>query len=439
MFLQNLDTSPLQVGGNRSILKQIKNILILSYFFPPCNKVGGRRWAKFAKYLKQKGHNIHILKVELPSNGVCPWEKDTLNYKNNINSLAYKEHRPFYKVNKSPSNLSGKINYRLSLYKEKLFPENIKGDRNDISRLYSTPLQETASNLIKANKIDTVVTTGGPFHWCYDSIQLKKTFPDVKFIVDLRDFWTGGENYISLAPSDKQVEDQKEKECIQYCDKIITPADRIANFLKKKYPSFSNKVFVIPHAYDKEEIPANSMKAVDPDLITFAYGGILYEKMEDSVNKLISLLKAFIRKGKRVKLDIYSFNRSYESIFNAEGMSQYVHFHEPVSPLLLFQKFIETDLLLQLRAGRSYEEHFKSTKFYELIALKRPILYFGPEGDVSDFLVKEELGFSGNMSTEKLCEAIMENFQSAKIPRKDFSVTEFEFEKVTGDLLELMN
>ena len=425
-------------GGNVSQVKK-KNILILSYFFPPCNKVGGRRWAKFGKYLKQKGHEVHVLKVELPVNGICPWEKDVTTYKEKIISIPYKEHRPYYKVNKSPKHLTGKINYRLSLYKEKLFPESIKGDRNDISRLYGTSLHQSASDLIKKNNIDTMITTGGPFHWCFESIQLKKKYPHVKFIVDLRDFWTGGENYISLAPSDKQVEDLKEKECIEHADHIITPAERIATFLRNKYTSHTKKISVIPHAYDAEEIPSVTQKRSDSELITFAYGGVLYENMEDGILKLIALLKSILNKGKNIRLDIYSFNRSYESLFEKEGVKDFVHYHQPIPPSDLFKKFKETDLLLQLRGGRSYEEHFKSTKFYELIALRRPILYFGPEGDVSDFLVKEKLGFSGNKPTEELCSALMKNKEINTIPLKDFSVSDYEFSKVTDDLLTLMN
>lgn len=439
MFLRNSDILAQQEDGSNLNQAKKKNILILSYFFPPCNKVGGRRWAKFGKYLTQKGHEVHVLNVGLPVNGICPWEKDTTTFKNKIKSIPYKEHRPYYKVNKSPGDLTGKINYRLSLYKEKLFPESIKGDRNDISRLYGTSLQRSASELIKNYKIDTVITTGGPFHWCYESIQLKKKYPDVKFIVDLRDFWTGGENYISLAPNDKQAEDLKEKECIEYADHIITPAERIATFLRKKYVSSTQKISVIPHAYDAEEIPSETIKGSNSEIITIAYGGILYENMEDGIQKLIALLKSIRNRGKNLRLDIYSFNRSYETLFEKEGVSDFVHYHQPISPIDLFKKFRETDLLLQLRAGRSYEEHFKSTKFYELIALRRPILYFGPDGDVSDFLVKEKLGFSGNNPTEELCSALLQNLETNTIPVKDFSVGDYEFSKVTEDLLALMN
>ena len=161
--------------------------------------------------------------------------------------------------------------------------------------------------------------------------------------------------------------------------------------------------------------------------------------MEDGILKLIALLKSILNKGKNIRLDIYSFNRSYESMFEKEGVKDFVHYHQPIPPSDLFKKFKETDLLLQLRGGRSYEEHFKSTKFYELIALRRPILYFGPEGDVSDFLVKEKLGFSGNKPTEELCSALMKNKEINTIPLKDFSVSDYEFSKVTDDLLTLMN
>jgi hypothetical protein len=38
-----------------------KNILLVSFVFPPSNDVGGRRWSKFAEALYEKGYNIHLI------------------------------------------------------------------------------------------------------------------------------------------------------------------------------------------------------------------------------------------------------------------------------------------------------------------------------------------------------------------------------------------
>jgi hypothetical protein len=411
-----------------------KNILILSYFFPPCNKVGGRRWVKFGKYLSGDGYNVNVLSVNIPFSGKCPWEKDILSYRENITRLPYIEHRPFYRINKSPDTLLGKIRYRLSLYNEKFFSKKSSAS-SDLSLHYGKSLMEKATQIIEKKKIQTVIVSGGPFHWCYESFQLKKKFPGLNFLLDLRDFWTGGELYAPLDKDAKAEEDRKELECVKLATYVTTPAERIAGFLKNKYPQFAGKIIALPHAYDAEELPSNtSTLRTNEQLISLAYGGIMYSKMEASVEKLINLLKELISSGKKVSLDIYTFDDTYKELFSKAGLDNIVHYHPSIPPSELFNKFLEKDYLLQLRAGESQEQHFKSTKFYELIALKRPVIYFGPEGDVSEFICRNRLGFSGNTPVKELAETITGNKNTKAIPDPNFDVSQFEFKAVTRQL-----
>jgi hypothetical protein len=412
----------------------MKNVLILSYFMPPCNKVGGRRWAKFGKYLSKDGYNVYSISVNVPYSGSCPWEKDIEAYKRNITRLPYIEHRPFYRVHKNPASIIGKIRYRLSLYGEKLRSSN----SNDISLKYGKSLLEKAEKIISEKKIESVIITGGPFHWCYEAIHLKKKFPKLNFILDLRDFWTGGELYAPLSVSEKRAEDMKEQLCIELADHVLTPADRIAAYLKKRYPTFQNKIKVLPHAFDKSELPQTRPASKEDGTIRFAYGGIMYSKMEECIGKLIELLKHLIVSGVKVRLDIFTFDKTYKELFVKAGLKSQVFYHASVKPAELFSNFVEKDYLLQLRAGESQEQHFKSTKFYELIALRKPIIYFGPEGDVSKFIVENQLGFSGNMNVQELSRALIENKDQNIIPSKEFDVSKFEFTHLTKELEEFI-
>lgn len=411
-----------------------KNILILSYFFPPCNKVGGRRWAKFGKYLSRKNHNIHVISVDVPVTGKCPWENDIIKYKNNIQRLPYIEHRPYYKVNKSPQNFSGKIKYRISLYKEKLFEKNKKSNSIDITTKYGKSIHQIAIPLIRNKQIDTVIVTGGPFHWCYESMQLKKNFPSVNFLLDLRDFWTGGELDGTLNKTQKKIEKEKESFCISAARYIFTPAERIAMFLIENYPSAANRIKVLPHAFDSDEITAGKNVSSPDDVIRLAYGGILYQNMENSIDRLILLLKTIKQKGHKISLDIYTFTHDYSQKFIEAGLAHEVKYHSTIPPADLFEKFRRTDWLLQLRAGKSKEEHFKSTKFYELIALRKPVIYFGPEGDVSEFLQKNKLGLSGNTPVEELAEKVISNKKTDLLPDHNFNVADYTFENITAVL-----
>lgn len=409
-----------------------KNILILSYFFPPCNKVGGRRWAKFGNYLSLNNYNISVLSVNVPFKGHCPWEKDTQKYQSNIFRLPYIEHRPFYQINKSPDSLTGKIKYRISWYSAKLSP---KKSSSDISEKYEGTLLKKAEELINDKNIETIIVTGGPFHWCYSAMQLKNKFPKLNFLLDLRDFWTGGEAYNQMTLAEKSSEDKKESFCLTNANYVFTPADRISDFLKNKYPLLSQKIKVLPHAYDNSEMPLfKAQNKSQPETLTFAYGGILYSNMELAIGRLIELLQYLIGQGKNIKVDLYTFDKTYSHLFLKAGLESVVHYHQTIPPEKLFSIFQSTDYLLQLRAGEAHEQHFKSTKFYELIALRRPVVYFGPEGDVSEFLTKNKLGYSGNLPIEELADKLLMNMQDRQVPDQLFDIEKYEYKSVTREL-----
>ena len=41
------------------------NLLVISHYFPPVPGVGGRRWAKFVKYLSRKENvNVYVVSAE---------------------------------------------------------------------------------------------------------------------------------------------------------------------------------------------------------------------------------------------------------------------------------------------------------------------------------------------------------------------------------------
>ena len=42
-------------------MNNLKHVLLISYSYPPYPGIGGRRWAKFSKYLSRLGFVIHVI------------------------------------------------------------------------------------------------------------------------------------------------------------------------------------------------------------------------------------------------------------------------------------------------------------------------------------------------------------------------------------------
>ena len=57
-----------------------KKIIIICFTFPPYEGIGGRRWAKFAKYLDRMRHDVQVLASSLPLvKKDSSWTKDIEN------------------------------------------------------------------------------------------------------------------------------------------------------------------------------------------------------------------------------------------------------------------------------------------------------------------------------------------------------------------------
>ena len=104
-------------------------ILIVNFTFPPFSGVGGRRWAKFAKYLKKLEVPFHIIaskRLETESN----WTNDIGSYKEHITYIpgGY----PLV-LTSNPQTVTEKLKYRLALMREKYLS---KGNYYDISKYW---------------------------------------------------------------------------------------------------------------------------------------------------------------------------------------------------------------------------------------------------------------------------------------------------------------
>ena len=101
-----------------------KKVLIICYTFPPYNGIGGRRWAKFAKYLEHDNCDVSVIAAKKQDTSQSPWTKDISSYQDNINYLD--ADYPLI-LQSNPKSILQKIRYRLALFYVKLF---LKGNLN---------------------------------------------------------------------------------------------------------------------------------------------------------------------------------------------------------------------------------------------------------------------------------------------------------------------
>lgn len=391
---------------------------IVSYTFPPSNEIGGRRWAKFSKHLSQKGNEVTV---------ICANKfVDRELYKKDFSGIEVKVLPPCY-----PEWLSGvtgslweKILY---FFYTKVLSPFTKQNFFDKGYAWKGQMLSSLENLHRKKPIDVLVVTGAPYSLLYYGSIFKMQHKEILYVADLRDPWTWGSYYgiPSLSGSKKKYQELSEFKAIEACDMFCFPTEFLGDTLKKKYPQFSSKLYLLPHAFDPEKFP---------DLTTnerregFIYGGTLYNGIEGYIRDLAEIVGANPNSG--FKWDIYT--RTNYPLIRSMIENGCVKLHSLVP---------EEQLFLRIRKSAAYLAFFPetdkdlvSTKFFEIIYTQTPILYIGKEGYVGKFIRENRLGvhiLPENMKRD------LPKYLNGNVPfeRGYFDVNQYTFSRVTDNFL----
>ncbi len=250
-----------------------KRILIITYTFPPYSGVGGRRWAKFAKYLHKAGNKVKVITAKSGFVKNSPWTKD-------VEALEINYHESRYPkiLGIQPKTIFGKVLYRIALIYMKL---TTQGNFYDKASKWQKSLQKAVIQKVEEG-LDVIYVTCAPFHLAYNLIPLVNQHRNIKWIVDFRDPWTTNRTsygFDELNETRKQFELNAERAVVKAYDEVISVADPMTEYFKTLVLEQSNKFRTVINGYDKDDFPQrNKSQFPDPDYFTFVFAGTLYDK-----------------------------------------------------------------------------------------------------------------------------------------------------------------
>jgi hypothetical protein len=407
---------------------QPKNILIICWDFPPNNAIGGRRWAKIAKSLLKFGHSVSVIAhapLKLPKK--MPWISDKEMSKINFFGCSefflarwlhdYDSSLKFFKLH-----LSG---FLLNIF--------ARGTIFDKTLGIEKKLLFLAEKVINEKKLDTIFVTGAPFNLMYYTAHLKQKFPEIKILADYRDPWINAQNYgmQSLSLKNKNAELLKQNYVFEHVDYISAPNSFLLEEVRQTYTGNSTikaKFITLPHAFDPDDVfSKKNDKSIDE--IKIVYGGTLYMGIDgylEFFNKSVSFAKKNSLE-KSLEINFYTNEHQKEIFFKKN--SDVVKFSASIGETI-FEKIYNCDFVLIFLT--EHNKNYLTSKFYEFLPYNKPYLYVGPEGFVSDKIVKEGLGFI--LKKEEDLEKILNNYSSTlHIPKTDINT--YSFDTITKQLL----
>jgi hypothetical protein len=426
-FLSSVQKKYFLVTDFKAIKFNKPSILICSYITPPQAGIGGRRWIKFAKYLKKAGYRVIMLSSELEDTKLdSPWAADA----KGIEIIRLPRKYPAALAGTS-GNLYDKFDFKVS----KLITEQlVEGSIYDKAIFWEKQYLKEVEEIVKRENINCLINTAAPFNLIYYGAKIKEKFPNLKVISDLRDPWTWGEMYgfNSLPMKRRMEEEEKELFTMTHSDYITCPVEPMLDFLKEKYPDFSHKLRLLEHGFDLDEVNTKPRNRIRADKLKLVYGGTLYENTESDLTELLSFLK---KNEDKVQVDFYTSNNAYIHVFN-KYKSDSILLHQPLGSKQFFEKLADADFYLTISNDRIKD--YLSTKFYEIFYHGIPILYIGPKSLVSESLVKYGLGIfiASDRITERLSQVLMHPEVLPSNEKLDIDL--YEYSKITNKLAEII-
>jgi glycosyltransferase involved in cell wall biosynthesis len=365
-------------------------VLIITYYWPPSGGAGVQRWLKFSKYLPEFGCVPIILTVD-PEYATYPVIDDSLTEELPFSVKVYKTHAidyfGIYKKDKSKIPSAGFANSADNTLKGKIL-RFIRGNFfiPDPRRGWNKFAFRKACEIIESEGIKHVITTSPPHSTQLIGLKLKKKYPLIKWVADLRDPWTDIYYYRQFYPTiiSKIIDRRYEKQVLKVSDKIITVGKSLKDHFSAKINEVGEKTEIITNGYDQNDF--EGLAPLSPAIFTISYIGTLSDAYP--VEGFLEALKGFKENGNNLRL-IFTGTvspKQKELILSVPGCSA-TEFVNYVDHKTALRYMVESTALLLIIPDHKGNKSIITGKLFEYIAAGKPVICLGPaDGDAAEIL-----------------------------------------------------
>jgi glycosyltransferase involved in cell wall biosynthesis len=375
---------------------KMRNLLYITYHFPPTGGSGVQRGLKFAKYLPQFGFRPIILCADYRC---LKQPKDYTLLKELPSSVK------IYRTFTLDLNWFFKLLWGLKLNKVVTF----------FQRCILIPDTEVLwlpfaffklKKILATNHIDLVLITAPP----YSPLLLAKYLikhHQLKVCVDFRDPWSFGIGRKYLKPPSwiATKENNWEKDIITLADKIICVNDKMVDEFRRLYTKIpADKFCSITNGYDESDFQV-SLKTARSDKLNIVYTGSFYDSLQPQI--LWQALLELIDKGDidphKIAFHIYGKNSQnfvlgkYQQDNRIRSM---VHFYGYVDHKYSIRILQTADLLLLYSGYGKAQRTLSPAKIYEYLRSGKPVFaIIDPESSAADILLPANTIFLANSAS----------------------------------------
>lgn len=425
----------------------MKNVLIITYYWPPAGGPGVQRVLKFAKYLPQFGWQPYVLTVkdgefpaidkslenDIPLDCTVFQSKsiEPFNLYKKFVGQKDKNKIPTYILNQSKSDrLKDKIAkwIRLNLF----IPD---------AKIGWIPFAVSKGmDIINEHKIDVIFSSSPPqtVNLVAKKLSNKSGIP---WVADFRDPWTdafwqeGGSNrnYFS-----QKIDKTFERSCLKKANSITTVS---ASLIKLFEDKTQNNYNLLPNGYDSDDF--NDMEKSSSKKFRINYIGYLGK--DQKIDNFLNAINSFDNNIQN-KLDINFYGNIHQNILeeiDSLKLKEIIKINRYVPHNKAIQIILNSEMLLLVIPDVPKNELIVTGKLFEYLATENYILGIGPaDSDVVKILQETNCGKMFGYK-DKLDSVLSDQLQkwekgeTASIIKE--SIKQYSRKELTGKLAKLLD
>lgn len=349
-----------------------KNLLLLSYYFPPGNIIGAVRPYQIARHFQQLGWNVNVISAQ-DSSVSDDYDADISNLV--VNRIAAPKLLAWLtKPHAGGDGTSARImTFALRclrfLIRSLLFPEHFVL----IKRLYLREAHRLAAQV----SFDLVISSAFPFamHGVAREFAARHSVP---WIADNRDLWAASP-YRKLIFPRRGLDGRYEKSVLGKAQLVIGVTQGMVDYYRSKYDFEKTLLVMNGHSgvHTARDVGVADARA-DLTCLEIVYGGILYGDVRDP-SPLLKAIDSDPKLKKWVKVSFFGADRARVSTLQTTYPDCLIEQHERVSKAEISRRFQAATVLLVILGTSDFEKIVLPGKFFEYLGYGKPVLAIASE------------------------------------------------------------